>query len=220
MRLTLAPLFMTAILAACGSGSVPTQVPLTRPLTTPAIIATDGARAGLVAEGSLSDKRGDLDNGDRGVAPPNPQIDLVEVTARADGKVLRLLLVFAGWVPEKMSSLEHQIAYAIDIEADRSRNVDYSVLVGNVESGEWFASLSDMATEGPGNDFPGVLVVSGDEVVALTIPLEALGNPRTLRLSVVAQRVDHADATVLAEDRAPNNAGSMRPTSKWLTLGK
>lgn len=203
---------LAALVVAC-SGPAATERPTTpgaRSLPTPTITA----EAGLVADGELSDKKRDVDDGDGGSAPQTAHVDIVKVTAAADGADLRIRVFFARDVPPKLSSFEQEISYAIYIETDTSGEVDYDFIVGNLEAGRWalVAWPPDLS------ESDALAVVDG--FVALTIPLEALGNPEQLRLGVVAQRAEHSDGSVVGEDRAPNNAFSMSPTANWLTLGE
>ena len=194
---------LVAAVVACGGPSVIEQPTTT--VSTPQPAPTIDARPGLVANAELRDERGDVDDGYGGSAPRTPHVDIVKVTAAADGDDLGVVLYFAGDVPKKLSSFEEEITYSIDMTLNDSGNIDYSVEVGNLEGGNWDARLTpwfDVAAR----EYPHPSV---DGFVSFVVPLSSLRNPTAIRLSVIAQRVDHADGSVLAEDQA-----------KWLTLGE
>jgi hypothetical protein len=163
------------------------------------------ARPGLVANAEMKDKRGDVQDGEGRDGRRTPHVDIVKVTAAVDDDHLRVALYFARDVPKKLSSSEEEITYGIDMTVNHSGDVDYSVTIGNLEGGNWDARLTpwlDVAAM----EYLHPIV---DGLVGFSIPLSSIGNPTAISLSVSAQRVDHADGSLLAEDHA-----------KWLSLGE
>jgi hypothetical protein len=192
---------LAALVAGCGSPAAipqPTQAGA-RSLPTPTITA----RPGLVANAELKDKRGDVHGGEGRDAPRTPRVDIVKVTAAADGDHIRVALYFAGDVPKTLSSFEEEITYGIDMTVNDSGNVDYSVTVGNLEGGNWDARLT------PWFDTAAIEYLHPivDGLVGFVVPLSSIGSPTAIRLRVIAERVDHADGSLLAEDH-----------TSWLTL--
>jgi hypothetical protein len=220
-RRSLVALLLVAMVAACGAGP---NALLGRP--TPSAVdsaaPTTSIAPGLVAEAkSIKDKKGDLvDEADDPVTK-NGQVDIVKLTASADGSSLRLLLDLAGDVPAGVSSTDQQITYLFQVETDRSGTFDYWIVISNLENGAWSASITDYTEAGHGASaygprFPGSNVVDGRSV-AVTVALQALGHPSRLRIAAAAQRADHVSGVVLAEDHAPKD--TTKPSKAWLALG-
>lgn len=201
---------LAAILAACGSGGSPAG---DSALPDPTAASPLAAGGGLVAKAvTLQDKKGDLvDEAGRKVGK-NTRVDIVAVTASADGTDLLITIQLAGKVPADLSSNDQAITYDVEIESDGDR--DTTVLVSNVEAGGWVGSVID-GTDSPA--FTGDLDVDG-RTIDLRVPLASLGNPRSLRLAVIAQRADNDSLEVSAEDQVPKGATG-KSRKRWLALG-
>jgi hypothetical protein len=196
-----AAIVLVGAVVACGGPAVIDPTTAVSP-SQPA--GTIEANPGLVATAELKDKTGDVHDLEWRAVSRAPHVDIVKVTAAADGHNLRVVVYFAGDVPAKLSSFKEEINYSIDMTVNDSGDIDYSVQFGNHEGGNWDASLIpwfDVAAE----EYPAPIV---DGSVGFVVPLSSLGNATAIRLSVTAQRVDHADGSVVAEDDA-----------RWLRLG-
>ena len=191
------------LLAGCGRSADTTLVPAS-PTATPVSSGT-AREPGLVDEAELQDPRGDVDDGEGRHAPRTPHVDIVKMTAAADGHHLRVVLYLAGDVPEKLSSSKEELTYGVDMMVNDSGDIDYTLQIGNLAGGSWDARLTPWF-DTAAIEYPQPIV---DGTVGFVVPLSSLGNPTAIRLSVSAQRLDHAEASVLGEDDA-----------KWLRLGK
>jgi hypothetical protein len=217
----LGALILVGIVVGCGPAGPATSA-------RPSAVATDQAAQespgppGLVADSKrLKDKKGDLVDEDGDKVKKNGLVDIIGLTASADGSNLRLDLELAGTVPTKVSATEQELIYLFKVEKDRSGSFDYWIVVSNLESGRWSASISDDTAEGHGKTlygdrFPGSAVVDGPDVL-VTIALSAVGNPTRVRISATSERADHGSGDVLAEDHAPANVDA--PNKSWLALG-
>ena len=191
------------LLAGCGRLTTTSFVPASA--TSAPVPSTTAGEPPLADEAELKDRRGDVYDLEGRDAPRTPHVDIMKVTAAADGHHLRVVLHLAGDVPKKLSSLKEAITYGIDMTVNDSGDIDYSVQIANLEGGNWDARLVPWFNSAA-IEYPPPMV---DGVVGFIVPLSSLGDPTTIRLSVIAQRLDHPEGNVLVED-----------TAKWLRLGK
>lgn len=214
-------LALAAVLLACSSAATPTPATIA-----PRVSPTDGpapppvtGNLMVASQVDLKDPKGDLVDEDGQKAARNPHVDVLNVSASADGEHLWVGLTLAGTVPDSISTVRQELTYLLMIEADLSGDYDYSATIENREDGDWVGSLTDWATGQTYSNaaFPGVVSVAGN-VLSYRIRLTALGSPSTLRIGVITQRAEHEDGTVLAQDDVPANADGFAPSGKWLIL--
>ena len=219
MRLTLG-LIVVLVAACAGATPAPTEILTT--VVPPASAGDDGTPepAGLVAaETSITDKKGDLHDENGKKVSKNPHVDVVKVTGSADGQDLVLDMTLAGKVPAQVSTIDQELNYLFSVETDHAGEFQYWILLTNVESGSWSPSLNDYtsgAMSYADERFPGSMAATGNHVMA-RVRLDALGNPRTVRVSVTTQRARNSDGKVLAQDEVPAGAQGS-PSHDWLTL--
>ena len=213
-------LLLVAVVAACGAG--PNAVlGQPSPSTSSAVPSSSVAPRLVAVAMSIKDKKGDLVDEAGDPVTKNDHIDIVKLTAAADGSSLRLALDLAGVVPAALSSKDQQVTYLFELEKDRSGAFDYWIVISNLENGSWSASITDYTEAGHGGSaygsrFPGSSVVDGKSV-QVTVALEAIGNPSRLRIAAAAQRADQVSGVVLAQDHAPKD--TTKPSKAWLALG-
>jgi hypothetical protein len=217
------PGLVAAIVAAagCGSGPIASDARTVAPYESAAAsgAATATLTKGLVARPeAITDPRNDLVDEDGRKAKTNAHIDLTRLEAEADGSDLQVTMTLAGDIPARTSSTRQELNYVVEVEADGAQPFDYWLLVTNLESGAWYAALTDWAGNSAeeDNEFPGTLVVAKNLVI-VRVPLSVLGSPTRLRMLAVTQRADHKSGKVVAEDQVPKGDQSV-PTKSWLTL--
>jgi hypothetical protein len=210
------------LVAACGGGGPAPQRPAEDSTATraPAIAAPEPAEDGLVADAvGIKDPKSDLRNADgKKIKKRVPHIDITRLSASADGTDLRITLRLAGDVPREMASFQQELNYLVVLEADKSGENDYWLMLTNLEAGSWSPALSDWATNytKDEDEFPGTFVVADNEV-SFIVSLSALGSPTSLRLSAITQKADHETGDVEAEDQVPKGEQYV-PAKSWLTL--
>ena len=218
---SLAALVLVGMVAACNAD--PSSL-VSQPTSSAETSAAPSSSSvpGLVAEAvSIKDKKGDLVDEAGDAVKKNGLVDIVKVTASADGSSLRLMLELAADIPAAPPATDQPLNYLFQVEKDRSGSFDYWIVISNLENGSWSASITDYTKAGNGRSaygsrFPGSAVVQGNLVV-VTVSLEALGDPATLRIAASSERDDHTSGKVLAEDHAPKD--SAKPSKSWLALG-
>ena len=212
------------VAAGCGSGPFVSHAGTIAPDETAAATAATAAATATLTDGlvarpqTITDPKNDLVDEDGRKAKTNPHIDLTRMEAEADGSDLQVTMTMAGDIPAKISSTRQELNYVVEVEAEGSQPFDYWLLVTNLESGAWYAALTDWAGNSAeeDNEFPGTFVV-GRNVVTVRVPLTVLGSPSRLRMLAVTQRADHKSGKVVAEDQVPKGDQSV-PSKSWLTL--
>lgn len=217
---------LVAVLVAAAGCASPalvrpsvTVAPEGSAVTTEAPPTTATAIAGLVAgPRALTDPTNDLVDEDGHKANRNPAVDLTRFEANADGTELNVTMTLDGDVPTKVSSTSQELNYIVEVEAAGAQPFDYWLLVTNLESGAWYAALTDWDGNSAeeDNQFPGTFIVAKNHVI-ISVPLAALGSPTRLTLMAVTQRADHASGKVVAEDQVPTGDQSIA-SKDWLTL--
>lgn len=191
--------------ASCGFGASPSSTST----SDPQLVAT--ARSIADPPGDLADEAGKKVVG-------NTPVDLTQVEASADGTDLRVTLTMAGDVPPKIASTSQKLNYIVVIEADRSGDFDYSLIVTNLETGVWSVGYTEWPTGVAHTDanFPGTFQVLKNQVT-FTISLSAIGSPASLRMSAITKLADK-DGNIVAQDQAPTG-DPYKPAEGWLSLG-
>jgi hypothetical protein len=217
---------LVAVLVAAAGCASPalvrpsvTVAPEASAVTAEAPPTTATAIEGLVAgPRALTDPTNDLVDEDGHKANRNPAVDLTRFEANADGTELNVTMTLDGDVPTKVSSTSQELNYIVEVEAAGAQPFDYWLLVTNLESGAWYAALTDWDGNSAeeDNQFPGTFIVAKNHVI-ISVPLAALGSPTRLTLMAVTQRADHASGKVVAEDQVPTGDQSIA-SKDWLTL--
>jgi hypothetical protein len=170
-----------------------------------------------VVSAVLTDAKNDLVDASGKKAKPQPLIDITELNATSDGSgQMQLVLTVAGDIPATLPSTTREVTYALIIEADRSGDQNYALLVTNGEQGRWSVALTDYSAGKTHPGDPEFAGVSGNHI-ALEVALSDLGSPSSLRISAIAQVADHKTGKVIAEDQVPKGE-QYRPDASWLTL--
>ena len=195
---------MISACASAGGETEPASEPTERPTPLPGATATP-APQGELGTVNLADGSDDLVDEAAKPVTGFADIDVVQVESHTDEGDLAFVILLAGAPPSAPSSTAGEYNFLLAIDTDSDSLGDYWVMLGNLESGEWSPSISDLdaGTGGYGNDFPGVITLADDGVLG-RVRLGDLGNPDQLAVCVSTQFVNHADGTVLAEDNVPD----------------
>jgi hypothetical protein len=207
------------LIAACGQAAagsaepIPSGSPLTydgsQPAGTPAPTVT------------IKDGNGDLTDSTGRRVTKNALIDITALSGSADQGTLHLKLTLAGAVPRSLSSNKQALTYRFVIETNRSGAYDFWLTLTNTPAGKWAPTLVDYRPGGQtytGSDFRGTLAALGSAVVA-SIPLWILGNPSTIRIAALTQRIDDAAQRLIAADHVPKRSPDT-PGNDWLIIGR
>ncbi len=212
------------LLAGCGTSALSLPV--------------QPAGPGLVAQGTLEDPAGDLLDGDDNPVATPAHIDIRSLEAVADGATLRLTLTLAGALPKasdpEIAGLRYYVFLHTDGDAVPERDdpgvgVGYTVALHSRGALGYVAGFRDWTypeaygdeppVERLGPDFPGTADVAGDTIV-LTVPLDALRNPRVIRIGAWATRILRVGGGRWGDpwDTVPDS-DFRGATGDWLVLG-
>ena len=154
---------------------------------------------------SLDDPAGDLTSLEGAAVAGPAHLDALRVEASVDGETLFVTLRLASGPPSGVDGSVEQMTYLIVIDTDGPEDMDYWVTAENRSSGNFAFTLTDWADsytyDTDTGDYPGAGAIA-DDTILWRLPLDALGSPSRLRISIWAQL--SVDFEPVAEDFVPD----------------
>lgn len=210
------------VLAGCSAEparTTPRETPRTEAsqrVETPVSEAAPGPPAYV----SLDDPAGDLAALDGTPVSGPAHMDALRVEASVEGDSLQVTLRLAGNPPTGVDGSVEQINYLVIIDTDGPQEMDYWLTAENRSSGEYAYALTDYSIgynyDSENDEFPGSATVA-DDLVLWRIPLAALGDPSSMRLSIWTQA--SLDFEPYAEDYIPDAASDLSADSAaWVVV--
>jgi hypothetical protein len=204
---TLAILLLLSVLAACSSTSSvsgePTGGP--SPISNPPVeptVAPSGSVPGPPPSTSKS-ALGSITVDGTGEVTPG-YLDIVRMRVQAVPEVLTLSLDLAAAVPTGSPEVG-QLAYMFYLDVDADGVWDYSATLSLVPESGFRPTLTDRRTgqRSGGPDYPGTATLA-DRSLSLTVQLEALGCPATVRVRGASEQTKGG---AKAGDQVPDATG-------------